>query len=67
MPAQMGDIPLTRHIATRFDAKDLENLDKLSKARGFKRCTLIRLAVREYISKTEPLADQVCAKGSVFS
>ncbi len=65
MPAQMGDIPLTHHIATRFDLKDLEKLDRLSKARGFKRCTLIRLAVREYISKTEPPVGQVPAGGSV--
>lgn len=65
MPAQMGNIPLTHHIATRFDAKDLEKLDRLSKARGFKRCTLIRLAVREYISKTEPPVGQLPAGGSV--
>ena len=66
MPVKIGDIPLSHHIATQFDTKDLEKLDRLSRARGFKRCTLIRLAVREYISKTEPPVGQVPAGGSVI-
>jgi hypothetical protein len=67
MPARIGNIPLSHHVATRLDVEDLEKLNQFSAAHGFKRCTLIRLAVLEYISKPKPLADQVCAKGSVFS
>jgi len=67
MPARIGDIPLSHHVATRLDTKDLEKLNEFSEAHGFKRCTLVRLAVREFISKTEPSAGHVSAEGSVFS
>jgi predicted DNA-binding protein len=66
MPAQIGNIPLSHHVTTRLDAEDIEKLNKFSKVHGFKQCTLIRLAVREYLSKMEPLTDQVSVKGSIY-
>ncbi len=57
MPARIGEIPLEHLAITRLDANDVKNLDNLSKVHGFKRCTLIRLAIREYISKTSRLVD----------
>jgi len=65
MPAKIGDIPLSHHVATRLDAKDIKNLETFSKAHGFKRCTVIRLALREYIAKQKPPVGQVPAGGSV--
>lgn len=66
MPAKIGDIPLSHHVVTRLDAEDIEKLNKFSKVHGFKRCTLIRLAVREYLLKMEPLTGQVSVKGSAY-
>jgi metal-responsive CopG/Arc/MetJ family transcriptional regulator len=66
MPARIGNIPLNHHVATRLDTKDLEKLNEFSEAHGFKRCTLIRLVLREYISKIEPSAGQLSTEGSIL-
>lgn len=66
MPARIGEIPLAHLAITRLDANDVKFLDKFSKDYGVKPATTLRLALREFIAKTEPPADQICAKGSVF-
>lgn len=56
MPARIGEIPLQHLVITRLDANDVKNLDKFSREYGVKRSTMVRLAVREYLTKVEPPA-----------
>ncbi len=51
MPAKLGDRVLDHLVVTRLDEQDAQRLEEFSKRRRLKKGTIIRLALREYITQ----------------